>query len=82
MELNEILVFARVVRAGSFRAAAAELGMPNPEALSGGPCRVAQHRTRRTLRRPGGRSTRSAAGSPSFTRSTARGRHPAAPVPL
>jgi len=49
MELNEILVFARVVRAGSFRAAAAELGMPNPEALSGGPCRVAQHRTRRTL---------------------------------
>src|SRR5258706_7084493 len=28
MDLNEMLVFARVVRAGSFTAAAAELGMP------------------------------------------------------
>jgi DNA-binding transcriptional LysR family regulator len=28
MDLNEIVVFARVVQAGSFRAAAAELGMP------------------------------------------------------
>src|SRR5882672_1218400 len=28
MDLNEIVVFARVVQAGSFTAAAAELGMP------------------------------------------------------
>ncbi len=28
MDLNEILVFTRVVQAGSFTAAAAELGMP------------------------------------------------------
>src|SRR5216683_394481 len=28
MDLNEILVFARVVKAGSFTTAAAELGMP------------------------------------------------------
>jgi DNA-binding transcriptional LysR family regulator len=30
MDLNEILIFTRVVQAGSFTTAAAELGMPSP----------------------------------------------------
>ena len=55
MDLNEIMVFARVVQAGSFRAAAVELGMPKSTVsrkVSEHDSQAESHRRRPDLLRP------------------------------